>query len=189
MTVRRTERVGGKRQQALERSSQGRETSLANEPPEGCVPIRSLDEAATANSRQRALELVSTLAPAPAERQNIAADSAAHRMIGLDARDTLEEMLASQMIALHSAAIDCIGRAMLPEQEGAIRREELALATRVSRAFAQLAETMDRRRRGGEQIVRVEHVHVHAGGQAVVGIIERGGGRRKPKTTEQSHAQ
>lgn len=148
----------------------------------------ALENAAFANTRQQALELLSTLAPAPSYQRDIAADAAAHRMIGLDAQDTLEEMFATQIIALHSATIDCISKAMLPDQDGVVRREELALATRTSRAFAQLAETMERRRRGGEQKVRVEHVHVHAGGQAVVGTIEQGDRGRPRKSSEQSHA-
>lgn len=189
MTAPNKEREREREQRASEACPLGRGPLLPKEPREGSKAFCSLENAAVANTRQQALELISTLAPAPPERRDIAADSAAHRMIGLGARDTLEEMLATQMIALHSAAIDCISRAMLPEQDGAIRREEVALAARVSRAFAHLAETMDRRRRGGEQKVRVEHVHVHAGGQAVVGTIERGGGGRQPKTAEQSHAQ
>lgn len=174
--------------QSLQSCPQGLESSSVERTSDGPSARCPLENAAASNRRQQALELVSILAPAPADGRDIAADSAAHRMIGLDARDTLEEMLATQMIALHSAAIDCISRAMLSDQDGVIRREELALATRVSRAFAQLADTMDRRRRGGEQKVRVEHVHVHAGGQAVVGTIERGLGGGTGKTTEQSHA-
>jgi len=175
-------------QQSLQSCPQGLVPSSVERSYDGPSATCSIENAASANTRQQALELISTLAPAPADRRAIAADSAAHRMIGLDARDTLEEMLATQMLALHSAAVDCISRAMLPEQNGATRREELALATRVSRAFAQLAETMDRRRRGGEQKVRVEHVHVHAGGQAVVGTIERGSRGGIRKTAKQSHA-
>lgn len=32
-------------------------------------------------------------------------------------------------------------------------------------------ETLNKMRRGGEQHVRVEHVHVHQGGQAIVGNV------------------
>src|SRR5258707_9801856 len=39
----------------------------------------------------------------------------------------------------------------------------------------------------GQQKVTVEHVHVHAGGQAIVGAITPGGGG-KEKSDEQAHA-
>ena len=34
-------------------------------------------------------------------------------------------------------------------------------------------EVLAKLRRGGEQTVRVEHVHVHSGGQAVAGHVSR----------------
>jgi hypothetical protein len=38
-----------------------------------------------------------------------------------------------------------------------------------------LVEALAKLRRGGEQTVRVEHVHVHEGGQAIVGnVMSRG---------------
>src|SRR3712207_9415284 len=42
------------------------------------------------------------------------------------------------------------------------------------RTFVQQVETLAKLRRGGEQKVTVEHVHVHAGGQAVVGAVTSG---------------
>jgi uncharacterized protein YbcC (UPF0753/DUF2309 family) len=44
------------------------------------------------------------------------------------------------------------------------------------RTFATLAETQRRLANGPSQTVRVEHVTVEAGGQAIVGNVERGGG-------------
>jgi hypothetical protein len=40
---------------------------------------------------------------------------------------------------------------------------------RLLRAYAAQVEALLRLRNGGSQIVRVEHVHVHEGGQAVIG--------------------
>jgi hypothetical protein len=42
--------------------------------------------------------------------------------------------------------------------------------------------------RWGEQRVTVKHVHVHAGGQAVVGTIEAPGGGGAGKSEDQPHA-
>ena len=38
-----------------------------------------------------------------------------------------------------------------------------------------LVEALNRHRGKGQQKVSVEHVHVHAGGQAIVGAVETGG--------------
>jgi hypothetical protein len=43
-------------------------------------------------------------------------------------------------------------------------------ANKLSRTYATLIEALNRHRGKGQQKVTVEHVHVHAGGQAVVGM-------------------
>ena len=102
--------------------------------------------------------------------------------IGIKPQDEIEGLLAAQMLAAHSAIIECFRRAMLPEQTIDSRAMNLGAANRLSRTFAQLVETLNRHRgKGGQQKVTVEHVHVHAGGQAVVGQIEAGG-RESSKT-------
>ena len=46
-----------------------------------------------------------------------------------------------------------------------------------SGSFVELLSALDRKRgKGGQQVVRVEHVHVHPGGQAIVGNVATGGG-------------
>jgi hypothetical protein len=39
------------------------------------------------------------------------------------------------------------------------------------RAYSTTLETQRRLRSGGDQNIRVEHVHVHEGGQAIVGAV------------------
>jgi hypothetical protein len=51
-----------------------------------------------------------------------------------------------------------------------------------------LIEALNRHRGKGQQKVTVEHVHVHAGGQAVVGTVEVPGGGDRAKSQEQPHA-
>ena len=51
------------------------------------------------------------------------------------------------------------------------RRESLNQASKLSRTSATLIEALNRHRGKGQQKVTVEHVHVHSGGQAVVGMI------------------
>jgi hypothetical protein len=76
------------------------------------------------------------------------------------------------------------------------RRENLAQANKLSRTYAALLEALNRHR-VGQQKVTVERVHVHAGGQAVVGVVaapgQPGGGDRKtfedqPHAKQISHA-
>ena len=102
-------------------------------------------------------------------------------------------MTAAQLIAAHNAAMECYRRAMLGEQTFEGRRENLSQANKLSRTYAALLEALNRHRGKGQQKVTVEHVHVHAGGQAVVGVVGAstgqgpgGGDRSKPE--EQPHA-
>jgi hypothetical protein len=51
------------------------------------------------------------------------------------------------------------------------RKENLNQANKLSRTYATLLEALNRYRGKGQQKVTVEHVHVHSGGQAVVGMV------------------
>ena len=48
-------------------------------------------------------------------------------------------------------------------------------AARLLRAYASQVETLRRLRNGGSQVVRVEHVHVNEGGQALIGNVRKDG--------------
>jgi hypothetical protein len=109
-------------------------------------------------------------------------------LIGIGPRDELEGMMAAQLIAAHNAAMECYRRAMLPEQTFEGRREALTQANKLSRTYATLVEALNRHRGKGQQKVTVEHVHVHSGGQAVVGVVEAPGGEDRAKLKDQPHA-
>jgi hypothetical protein len=96
-------------------------------------------------------------------------------LVGIEPRDELEGMMAAQLIAAHHAAMECYRRAMIGDQTFEGRRENLAQANKLSRTYATLLEGLNRHRGKGQQKVTVEHVHVHAGGQAVVGTVENPG--------------
>jgi hypothetical protein len=64
---------------------------------------------------------------------------------------------------------------MLGEQTFEGRKESLTQANKLSRTYTALLEALNRHRGKGQQKVTVEHVHVHAGGQAIVGAVEGGG--------------
>jgi hypothetical protein len=113
-------------------------------------------------------------------------------LIGIGPKDEIEGMIAAQLIATHNAAMECYRRAMIGEQTLEGRRENLSQATKLSRTCTILVEALNRHRgKGGQQKVTVEHVHVHAGGQAVVGMVEAPGGvggGDTPKSEDQPHA-
>ena len=90
-------------------------------------------------------------------------------------------MLVGQMIACHNAAMECYRRAMLPEQTFEARQVNLSAASKLSRTYAALLEALNRHRGKGQQVVRVEHVTVQAGGQAIVGAVTQGGGGQHGK--------
>jgi hypothetical protein len=50
-----------------------------------------------------------------------------------------------------------------------------------------LLDALNRHRGKGQQKVTVEHVHVHSGGQAVVGMVETPGGGAQPPTQLPMH--
>jgi hypothetical protein len=116
--------------------------------------------------------------------------AAVDALIGISPRDELEGMIAAQLLACHNASMECYRRAMLREQTFEGRRENLSHANKLSRTYATLIEALNRYRGKGHQKVTVEHVHVHEGGQAIVGNVStRSGGRgREQKKEEQSHA-
>ena len=60
-------------------------------------------------------------------------------------------------------------------------------ANKLSRTCAALTEALDRHRGKGQQRITVEHVNVHAGGQAIVGAVTAGG-ESSQKSEQQTHA-
>jgi hypothetical protein len=101
--------------------------------------------------------------------------------IGIRPRDEIEGMLVTQMLAAHAASLECYRRAMLPEQTTEARAMNLSHAGKLSRAYAQLVDTLNRHRGKGTQKIIVERVTVESGGQAVVGVVEGGGVAEKIK--------
>jgi len=94
---------------------------------------------------------------------------------GIRPKDEIEGMLAAQISAVHELAMR--GLAGVSRNEGKENWYPLYVgqATRLLRTFAVLVEALKRYRSRGEQKVIVEHVHVNAGGQAIVGHVEGGG--------------
>ena len=93
------------------------------------------------------------------------------------ARGEVDAALAVQMACTHAAAMSVLGR--LGPATGTEDRvcRFAAAAARLLRAFTMQLEAYRRLRHGGDQYVRVEHVHINEGAQAVIGNVrasERG---------------
>lgn len=95
---------------------------------------------------------------------------------GIQPQDEIEGMLAVQMIAVHNMAMETIKRAMITGQTFEGTEGNVTQATKMLRTFTTQMEALKRYRTGGQQKVTVEHVHVNEGGQAVVGVVNRGEG-------------
>jgi hypothetical protein len=94
---------------------------------------------------------------------------------GIGARDETEGMLATQMVATHFAAMSVLRRL---KGSDTIRQQDSNgnLAAKLLRTFTMQVQALQRYRGKGQQKVTVEHVHVHAGGQAIVGPVAPAGG-------------
>jgi hypothetical protein len=114
--------------------------------------------------------------------------AAVDALMGIKPGDELEGMIAAQLIACHNASMECYRRAMIRDQAFEGRREAWSQANKLSRTYAALLDALNRHRGKGQQKVTVEHVHVHAGGQAVVGMVQTPGGGDQPKSEDQPHA-
>ncbi len=87
-------------------------------------------------------------------------------------KDEIEGALAVQMACTHSAVMAVLARL---GGGGGSERRVVALgstAARLLRAYSTQVEVFRRLRHGGNQYVRVEHVHVNEGGQAVIGNVK-----------------
>ena len=91
-------------------------------------------------------------------------------------RDELEALLATQMAAIHNGAMVAARRLNhvenIPQQDSASN-----MLNKLARTFTMQIEALKRYRSAGEQTIKVQHVTVNEGGQAIVGDVtqQRGG--------------
>jgi hypothetical protein len=93
---------------------------------------------------------------------------------GIMPRDEVEAMLAAQMAATHKATMTLACRLNHAENIPQLDSAERAF-NKLARTFTAQVEALKRYRSSGEQTVRVEHVTVNEGGQAIVGNVTHGG--------------
>jgi hypothetical protein len=105
-------------------------------------------------------------------------------LIEIAPTDGIEGMLAAQMVAVQDAAMDCLKRARHPEQTYEGRQLELKAAKNLMQIFNRQVEALGKHRGKGQQRITVEHVAVHAGGQAIVGNVDAGASKALPLSPE-----
>ncbi len=93
----------------------------------------------------------------------------------LEPKDAIEAMLVAQMGVTHTSMMAASQRAW--DASNAEAREAYdRIMNRLGRTFLSQVDQFRRYRSGGSQVVRVEHVNVNAGGQAIVGNVTSNGG-------------
>jgi hypothetical protein len=88
-------------------------------------------------------------------------------------RDEIEGAVAVQMACTHAAAMAVLAK--LDSGFGTERRIAAlgSTAARLMKVFTLQVDLLRRLRHGGQQFVRVEHVHVNDGGQALIGNVKK----------------
>jgi hypothetical protein len=95
---------------------------------------------------------------------------------GAKPRGEVECALVMQMACTHSAAMSVLGTFAGANGYGRTIPLKASAAAKLMRAYAAQVEALRRLRKGNSQTVRVEHVHVNEGGQAVIGNVNPNSG-------------
>jgi len=98
--------------------------------------------------------------------------AAAELIAEFEPRNATEALLTVQMFGVHEAALLFLQRATLEGQTFEGNDANVLRATRLMRLFNEQLDLMLRLKgKTSQQKVRVEHVHVHQGAQAIVGAV------------------
>ena len=148
------------------------------DPPLGCLLLMQAIGTTDASFLQG---LLKQLADVSARGQTADAESLNFVLSvvkGIEPRDQIEAMLATQMAAVHLATMTFARRLAhvdnIPQQDSAERA-----FNKLARTFSTQVEALKRYRTGGEQRVTVQYVTVNEGGRAIVGAVSpaaQGGG-------------
>ena len=142
------------------------------EPSDDELPFRTrlLEALRTADS-VTALRILGQVAKTtPASDQQSQLNCALTTLLGIHPKDQLEALLAVQMLGVHNLAMQFMGCAT-KNQTVAVMDRSVNWVIRLSRTFVDQMEALNRYRGKGQQKVVVEYLHVHQGGQAIVGAF------------------
>jgi hypothetical protein len=119
-------------------------------------------------------QLGSVLAPGPFDVLEAATlNSAIAFIASVKPQTELEALIAVQIVATGFAGLKFLRHSQRHLDEAFIGVYG-GYATRLLRLQLELIQGLDRHRRGNKQTVEVRHVHIHAGAQGVVGIVNSG---------------
>ncbi|MEA2969206.1 MAG: hypothetical protein QOE78_2467 [Alphaproteobacteria bacterium] len=119
-------------------------------------------------------QLVAALLPVPFDVLEEATLNAAIAVIAaVKPQSELEALIAVQIVATGFTGLKFLKHSQRHLDETFIGVYG-GYATRLLRLQLELVQALDKHRRGHTQTVEVRHVHIHPGGQGVVGIINSG---------------
>lgn len=136
--------------------------------------------------RAKLRELMNTIWVPPsasAEERNALLVKAIDMFNDFKVEDGIEGMLAVQMIGTHHAIVECLRRAMIPDQPLNAHKVYLSQAERLMGLYARHLAALDKHRGRGQQNITVKHVNVASGGQAIVGNVDTGQSNPAPVDT------
>ena len=138
-----------------------------------------VDATGTLDAVYAGQQLINQAAAVERECDARSRNAVASLMTGIAPKDEIEGMLAAQMVATHNMAMELL-RQISKAQYVDNGNQFTNSATKLLRTFTAQVEALKRYRSKGEQKVVVEHVHVHQGGQAIVGAVTQtmGGGAK-----------
>ena len=122
-------------------------------------------------------KLVEALRPSPFDQLEEATVNAGLAIIdGMRPQSELEALLAVQIIAAGFSGLRFLRQSHTQMTEDYIDVYG-KYAIKLLRLQNEMIQTYERLRRGSKQTVEVRHVHIHSGGQGVVGIVNQAGER------------
>jgi hypothetical protein len=147
--------------------------------PKDAIIIKDHNEQIRALSPEVICKLKTQILSATLGTNNFDKDITVSRQItddlikGIDPKNEIEGMLAAQMVAIHNAAMTSLMYANTSPVTSVsnIRDANVNQAVKLSRTYATLMQTLHMARSHTGQKVNVERVHVHDGGQAIVGNV------------------
>jgi hypothetical protein len=138
-------------------ASQGRKTTLGV----GNIELANMELVGVVNA---------TLSPSERTPDKIRALVSLYQ--DCDTQGPMEAMLMSQMVTVHKHAMKLMAKA---SEISSVTSSEAVMntANKLMRTFTAQVEAFEKLKRGGKQVIKVDHVHVHEGGQAIVGNIQQ----------------
>ncbi|MGF1629175.1 MAG: hypothetical protein ACFCUT_06860 [Kiloniellaceae bacterium] len=130
-----------------------------------------------------------TAAVAPNAKPESGISAALAFLKDIEPEGPLEATLAVQMLGTHRLAMEQLRRAAIPEQPSEVVNMIISRANKLLGTFTRQVEALAALRgKTTQQKVTVKHVHVHEGGQAIVGNVTPAPGGRK-RSRSKPHAE